>query len=194
MRPTNGDTSVAPASAASIACGIPNISVMLQWMPSRSSASTARMPSHVDATLISTRWRSMPCWSYSAMIWCAFAIVPAVSNDSRASTSVETRPGTIFRISAPNAISSGSMTSPDGSARWSATTFSTSDRYASLPTAFRISDGFVVASCGRKSFIVSKSPVSATTVVYCLSCSSWFMFRSGWSAAPAWRPRCFDTV
>ena len=98
--------------------------------------------------------------------------MPAVSNDRRASTSVETRPGTIFRISDPNAISNGSMTSAGGSLRCSATTFSTSDLYESLPTAFRISDGFVVASCGRKSFIVSKAPVSATTVVYCFSCSS----------------------
>ena len=74
----------------------------------------------------------------------------AVSNDSRASTSVDTRPGTISRISAPNAISRwiddvagfhvGCDLVHDASA--------TSDLYASLPTAFRISDGLVVASCG----------------------------------------------
>ncbi len=65
------------------------------------------MPSQVDASLISTRSRPMPASSYSAMSSWPLAIDALVSNDRRASTSVDTRPGMIFRISVPNAISSG---------------------------------------------------------------------------------------
>jgi hypothetical protein len=36
-----------------------------------------------------------------------------------------------------------------------------------------MSEGLVVASCGWKACIRSKSPVSATTVVSFLSCSNW---------------------
>src|SRR5450830_1339610 len=38
-----------------------------------------------------------------------------------------------------------------------------------------MSDGLVVASRGENAFMVWKSPVSATIVVNCLSCSNWFM-------------------
>jgi hypothetical protein len=41
----------------------------------------------------------------------AFATVPTVSKDRRASTSVENRPGTIFRISSPKRIRIRSRTS-----------------------------------------------------------------------------------
>ena len=44
-----------------------------------------------------------------------------------------------------------------------------------MSTAFNINEGLVVASCGWYWLICLKSPVSATTVVNCLSASSWFM-------------------
>src|SRR5262245_44617970 len=40
-----------------------------------------------------------------------------------------------------------------------------------------MSEGLVVASCGAYCFSVPKSPVSATTVVKFLSCSSWLSAR-----------------
>src|SRR5439155_24341820 len=83
--------------------------------------------------------------------------------------------GTNFRISTPNAIRRRSMTSSVDTSAWSAIAFSSSGRYSGFCTALRISDGFVVASCGVYALIDWKSPVSATTVVNCLSCSSWFM-------------------
>jgi hypothetical protein len=61
------------------------------------------MPSQVAAILISTRSRPMPAASYRPISRCARATVAAVSKDSRASTSVLTRPGTTFRISQPEA-------------------------------------------------------------------------------------------
>ena len=60
MRPTNGEISVTPASAQATACAKLKSSVRLQWMPSRSSCSAARMPSHVLPILISTRSRGTP--------------------------------------------------------------------------------------------------------------------------------------
>ena len=50
---------------------------------------------------------------------------------------------------------------------------STSHWYSGIWAAFRMSEGLVVASCGAYCFRVAKSPVSATTVVICLSWSSW---------------------
>ena len=67
------------------------------------------MLSQVLANLIKTRARSMPADSYRAMISRALRMVAAVSNDSRASTSVETRPGTIFNISPPKATRTRSI-------------------------------------------------------------------------------------
>ena len=61
MRPTNGEISVTPASAQATAWAKLNSSVRLQWMPSLSSCSAARMPSQVLAILIRTRSRPMPC-------------------------------------------------------------------------------------------------------------------------------------
>src|SRR5207237_1243818 len=52
MRPTKGEMSVTPASAHATACAKEKRSVMLQWMPSRSSFSAARMPSHVAASIL----------------------------------------------------------------------------------------------------------------------------------------------
>jgi hypothetical protein len=98
---------VAFASAHATACAKPKRSVRLQWMPSFSSARAAWMPSHVDAILMSTRSFFTPTESYSAMSSFAFAIVPFVSKERRASTSVDTRPGTILRISVPKFTSCG---------------------------------------------------------------------------------------
>ena len=81
-------------------------------MPSFSSTSAARMPSQVEAILISTRSREMPAASYRAMSSRPLAMVASVSKERRASVSVETRPGTILRISRPNATSRRSMMSP----------------------------------------------------------------------------------
>ncbi len=117
-------------------------------MPSASSRSAAWMPSQVAATLISTRSRPMPAAAYRSISRCALAIVPSTSKDSRASTSVDTRPGMMPRISRPKRTSSRSQTSAAVSSGCAATVSSSSGRYSGLPTAFRISVGLVVASRG----------------------------------------------
>ena len=76
-----------------------NSRVRLQCTPAFCRTSAARMLSQVEGILISTRSRSMPAASYSLINACPLSIVPWVSNDRRASVSVETRPGMIFRIS-----------------------------------------------------------------------------------------------
>ena len=71
-------------------------------MPSRSSCSAARMPSQVLPSLIRMRSRLDAVPSRRARSAAApWRCVPSVSKLRRASTSVETRPGTIFRISLP---------------------------------------------------------------------------------------------
>ena len=87
---------VTPASAQAAAWAKEKSSVMLQWMPSRSSFSAALMPSQVLASLIRTRSRLTPAFSYSEINRRAFSTERAVSNDRRASTSVETRPGDVL--------------------------------------------------------------------------------------------------
>lgn len=62
----------------------------------------AWMPSHVDANLIKMRLRSMPNSSNIAINFNALSMLVLVSKDRRASTSIDTRPGTIFKISIPN--------------------------------------------------------------------------------------------
>ncbi len=114
MRPTKGEIRVTPASAQAMAWAMPNSSVRLQWMPSRSSFSAARTPSQVVASLISTRLRETPAASYSAIRWRALAMLASVSKLRRGSTSVDTRPGTCLRISQPKATNSRSM-APDRS-------------------------------------------------------------------------------
>ncbi len=94
------------------------------------------------------------------------ATVAAVSKDRRASTSVETRPGMIERISVPKRTSRRSMTSSSGLPACFFTPSSSSGRYSGFCTALRISDGLVVASCGLEALSCLKSPVSATTVVH----------------------------
>jgi len=86
------------------------------------------IPSQVIAILIRTRSRSIPPASYCAMMSRPLAIVASVSYDNRASTSVETRPGTIFRMRLPNstarrskageAIFLGSPSSPSSFRGW----------------------------------------------------------------------------
>ena len=56
----NGEIKRTPASAHATACAKLKSSVILQRMPSRSSCSAARMPSHVLASLIRMRSRFVP--------------------------------------------------------------------------------------------------------------------------------------
>ena len=174
MRPTKGEIRNTPASAQATACANENSRVRLHWIPSRSSRSAARMPSHVLAILISRRSRPMPASAYSCTSRRALAMVASVSKLSRASTSVETRPGTSFRISPPIATArrspaSASLSSPPAAA----TAASRCAAYAGKAAALSSSDGLVVASIGRKRAIASMSPVSATTTDCWRSCSSW---------------------
>ena len=168
--------SVTFASAHATAWQKLKSSVRLQWMPCFDSSSRAAwIPSHVDAILISTRSREIPTDSYSSISLMALSIVARVSNDRRASTSVDTRPGMILRISSPNDTSRRSTACSTISWRlwpWAlaySTAGATILAYFSSFTAARISDGFVVASCGLYTAIDSKSPESETTVVNCFS-------------------------
>lgn len=68
----------------------------------------------------------MPAFSYSLMMSCALSMDAFVSNDKRASTSVDTRPGMILRISVPNATSRLSMICGIGFFACSLTVFSSS--------------------------------------------------------------------
>src|ERR1700761_3462403 len=72
-------------------------------MPSFSSCSAALMPGQVEAILIRMRSLEMPAFSYCSIISRATFIVASVPYDKRASTSVDTRPGTMARIFLPNA-------------------------------------------------------------------------------------------
>ena len=140
-------------------------------MPSFSSSSAAFMPSQVDAALIRTRSRETPASSYKAINLRALARVASLSKDKRASTSVEIRPGTYFRISVPTMTAS---LSPASRICWAlsslwvfaqATACSRKGAYSGICAAFSIKDGLVVASSGKKSLIAVISPVSATMVV-----------------------------
>ena len=104
------------------------------------------------------------------MICNAFSTLFAVSNEKRASTSVDTFPGTIFRISFPNCTSRLSSVASTFSSSELACAFpystaeSISFAYSAFFEAARMSDGFVVASCGLYLSMVTKSPESQTTV------------------------------
>jgi hypothetical protein len=80
----------------------------------------------------------------------AFFTEASVSKEKRASTSVETFPGTILRISLPNWTSRLSRV-----------------QSTSFLDAARMSDGLVVASWGLYLSMVAKSPESQTTVYAC---------------------------
>lgn len=62
----------------------------------------AWMPSQVDASLIKIRSLLTPSPSYRAINLFAFSMLASLLNDNLASTSVETLPGIIFKISLPN--------------------------------------------------------------------------------------------
>src|SRR5262245_39999981 len=107
------------------------------------------------------------------MSWRALALDAAVSKLRRASTSVETRFGTIFRISTPKATASPSMAAASASLvereRFlaSVTTRATSSPYSGMVAALSSRLGLVVASRGWYLRIEAKSPVSATTIECC---------------------------
>ena len=112
-----------------------------------------------------------------------------MSKEKRASTSVETFPGTICRISFPNSTSRRSSVESIFSSKslpcvfhcqyvqgvrnlstltWSlpySTAMSISLAYSGFLDAARMREGFVVASCGLYFPMVAKSPESQTTVV-----------------------------
>src|SRR5882672_4402787 len=102
----------------------------------------------------------------------ARAIEASSSNESRASTSVETRPATCLRISRPNCTKSPSMAVAT-STRASFIAASTRWRKRGSCAEVRRSDGLVVASCGFQRATASMSPVSATTKDWLRSESSW---------------------
>jgi len=182
MRPTKGEMSCTLACPQATAWANENSSVRLVWMPLASSSRAASMPSQVEAILMSTRSMCSPSAWYSSTMRSARATVAAVSNDRRASTSVDTRPGMMERISQPKRTMSRSISSPM-SRPWKRVTQSwSSGAYSGFCTALRISDGLVVASCGWNWASCLKSPVSATTVVNCLSASSWFKEKSSQNA------------
>src|SRR5450830_1383100 len=171
MRPTKGEIRNTPASAQATAWANENSSVRLVWMPAFSRRSAVRMPSQVEASLISTRSRPMPAWSYSAINWLALAHSASSSKDKRASTSVEMRPGITLRMPAPTDTAKWSHARPT-SPLDRFTALRSSSAYSGMGAALSSSDGLVVASTGRRRLMASRSPVSQTTVVNCLSCSS----------------------
>ena len=199
MRPTKGEIRNTPASAQATAWAKENSSVRLQWMPARSSCSAARMPSQVEAILISRRSRPMPSASYRSTSLCACASVASVSKLSRASTSVETRPGISLRISRPTATASRSPASATrlgrSPPRALAMAASISGAYAGSEVALSSSEGLVVASRGWNRAMASMSPVSATTAERARSCSSWLVmggYRWVWPHSSHWRNRVVE--
>ena len=131
----------------------------------------AWIPSHVEAILIRTRDLSIPIDLYSytrsahldpfelilrrtSMMCRALSTEPLVSKENRASTSVETFPGTIFKISLPNSTKRRSRVASTFSSSvlpcfipYSIAT-SWSLAYSVFFDAARIREGFVVASWG----------------------------------------------
>lgn len=100
----------------------------------------------------------------------AFLMLPSSSNENRASTSVDTLPGTIFKISLPNCTSKLSNVESTCSSSVLpcflpyATASSRSLAYSGFFAAANIRLGLVVASCGLYLSMVAKSPLSQTTV------------------------------
>lgn len=93
-----------------------------------------------------------------------------MSKEKRASTSVDTFPGMILRISLPNCTSRLSRVASTCSSMFFpcflpySTAASMSLAYSSFFDAARIKEGFVVASWGWYLEMVAKSPESQTTV------------------------------
>lgn len=67
----------------------------------RSAYFAAWIPSHVEASLINTRFLFTPSSSYKAINRLAFSMLASLLKDNLASTSVETLPGIVFKISLP---------------------------------------------------------------------------------------------
>lgn len=94
----------------------------------------------------------------------------SVSKEKRASTSVETLPGTIFKISVPNCTRRLSRVASTCSSTVLpcflpySTAASISLAYSGFLDAARMSEGLVVASWGLYLSMVAKSPESQTTV------------------------------
>ena len=174
MRPTKGEINCTCAWPQATAWANENSNVRLVWMPLLSSLRAASMPSQVAATLMSTRSMWMPSAWYSSMMRSARVIVALVSKLRRASTSVDTRPGMVARISQPKRTSRRSMISSMARPFHRATVDCSTGH---IPALHRLEDqgGLVVASRAGTGPAALKSPVSATTVVNCLSASSWFM-------------------
>ena len=95
----------------------------------------------------------------------AFSTLASVSKLKRASTSVETRPGTMPASSAPTATVKASAMIGTGLPWCARIVSSPMSRKWSEPTAFRTIEGLVVQSCGLRRRTASMSPVSATTTV-----------------------------
>src|SRR5256885_146741 len=141
MRPTKGEISCTLAWPQATAWQNENSSVRLVWMPRSSSWRAASMPSQVEAILMSTRSMCTPSAWYSSIRRSARATVAEVLKDRRASTSVETRPGMVFRISQPKRTSMRSMTSSRLRPLYWATVARISGAYSGFCTALRMSEG-----------------------------------------------------
>ncbi len=105
----------------------------------------------------------------------ALSTVATVSKERSASTSVETRPGTIAASSAPKATASRSHTAATRAVvdpaclRPQATASSTIAACSGISAALSRSVGLVVQSTGRSRLTASMSPVSATIRVMAAS-------------------------
>ncbi|CAD6208801.1 GSCOCG00003608001-RA-CDS, partial [Cotesia congregata] len=103
------------------------------------------IPSQVEASLIKMRSLLIPASSYSVISFLAFSMLASLSKDNLASTSVDTRPGMMFRISWPNKTQVMSIAASVCSSK---KIFQFSTTYFFWLAAARINDGLVVASVG----------------------------------------------
>ena len=93
-------------------------------------------------------------WRRTSMMWRALLTLPLMSKEKRASTSVETLPGTMAKISFPNSTKRRSRVASTFSSMLEplslpyATATSMSLAYSGFFEAARIKDGLVVASWG----------------------------------------------
>jgi hypothetical protein len=112
----------------------------------------------------------------------AFSTLCSVLKLKRASTSVETFPGTTFKISLPNCTSKLSRVASTCSSTVlpcflpNSTAASMSFAYSGFLEAARMSEGLVVASCGLYLSMVAKSPLSQTTVYTERRLVSWAVY------------------
>jgi hypothetical protein len=124
----------------------------------------------VQLRIVSRGFYGLSRCERTSMMRSAFFTDASVSKEKRASTSVETFPGMILRISLPNCTSKlsnvastwSSMLLPPCFLPYS-TAASMSFAYSSFLDAARIREGLVVASWGLYLSMVAKSPESQTT-------------------------------